>query len=344
MKSKCVGIVTTFENSLFLDGVNRKVSTLPIVGKYSAVDFPLSYMKNAGIQNIHILTSKNCYILNKHLDSGKPWGLDRKSRGLTLHIENVETDTKLLINNFEDFFDNKEEIAAISSIHMISNLELDNVIKFHQNSNADITVVYKNVEEMSNNFLECDILEFNNKNHLIKSYKNLEAGMNRKVSLEIFLIKTSLLASIVTNSSNLNLSLKEIIYESKTKLKILGFEYKGYLACLNSVTNYFNLNMDFINHKNLKTLFFNEKMPVFSKVKDLVPTHYSSNDIVKSSIISDGCYIKGSVINSILSEGVKIEDGAKVENCIILENCTIKSGTYLKDVIADEKFTLKVIR
>ena len=102
--------------------------------------------------------------------------------------------------------------------------------------------------------------------------------------------------------------------------------------------------MDFINHKNLKTLFFNEKMPVFSKVKDLVPTHYSSNDIVKSSIISDGCYIKGSVINSILSEGVKIEDGAKVENCIILENCTIKSGTYLKDVIADEKFTLKVIR
>ncbi len=343
MLAKYTGVITSFESKELLKTLttHRGIATVPIAGKYRAIDFPLSYMKNAGIRNIHVLASKNCYSLRTHLDVAKSWGLNRKNGGLTIHSGNAETDTELLIENFDDLLDAKNEMIIIAPTYMIANIDLDKAIEFHELSEADITVIYKNIPNPSENFLGCDILEFNEKNYLTRAYANFLPKKNQNISLEIFLIKKSLLMALIMSRPNKELSLKDIIYRSKNNLKIMGFEHKEYLSCLNSLANYFRTNMDLLNSKTLKEIFFNENRPIFSKVKDSIPTHYLSDAIVKNSIVSNECFIEGTVINSILSRYVNVEKGAQIENCIILQNCTIKAGTHLKNIIVDKNVVLE---
>lgn len=343
MLTKYIGVITSFENKNLLKALTqyRGIATVPIAGKYRAIDFPLSYMKNAGIRNIHVLAKTNCRSLRNHLDVTKSWGLNRKNGGLTIHSGDVESDSELLLENFDDLLETKDEMVVIAPTYMIANIDLDKAIEFHELSEADITVIYKNIPESSENFLGCDVLEFNEKNCLTRVYENFLPKKKQNISLEVFLIKKSLLIALIMSRSNNQLSLKDVIYRSKNNLKIMGFEHKEYLSCLNSLANFFRTNMDLINSKTLKEIFFNENRPIFSKVKDSIPTHYLGEEIAKNSIISNECFIKGTVINSVLSRYINVEKGAKIENCIILQNCTIKSGTHLKNVIVDKNVVLE---
>ncbi|MGL4971327.1 glucose-1-phosphate adenylyltransferase subunit GlgD [Cetobacterium sp.] len=343
MLSNYTGIITSFESRDLLKALtqNRGIATVAIAGKYRAIDFPLSYMKNAGIKNIHVLTNKNCRSLRNHLDVTKSWGLNRKNGGLSIHTGDYTTDTELLMENFDDLLESKNEMVVIAPTYMVANIDLDKAIEFHELSESDVTVIYKNISEPSEAFVGCDILEFNEKNYLNRSFGNYLPKKNLNISTEIFLIKKSLLISLVLSKPTRDLSLKDIIYRSKNNLKIMGFEHKDYLSCLNSLANYFRTNMDLVNSTTLKELFFNENRPIFSKVKDSIPTHYLSEAVVKNSIISNECFIEGTVANSVLSRYVNIEKGATVENCIILQNCTIKSGAHLKNVIVDKNVVLE---
>nr|WP_307774797.1 glucose-1-phosphate adenylyltransferase subunit GlgD [uncultured Cetobacterium sp.] len=338
------GIITAFEGHDLLKSLtaHRGVSTVPIAGKYRAIDFPLSNFVNCGIKNVVILSEKNSRSLRTHVEMGKSWGLNRKNGGLFIHSSDAECDAKLLNENLEFLYTQNSEMVIIAPTYMIANIDFESAMEFHNNSNKDITVLYKRVpSDNSKNFLGCDVLTFDERNVLTRVSTNLSPTKEQNISMEIFLMKKDLLLSLIQPHENCSNSLKDIIYRSKHNLKIQGYEFKGYLSCLNTLANYFRTNMEVISTPNLTELFFNEKRPIFSKVKDSIPTHYFNGSNVKNSIISNECYIRGTVINSVLSRYVDIQEGAHVENCIILQNCVIKSGVKIKNLIIDKNVTVE---
>ncbi|MGL4642528.1 MAG: sugar phosphate nucleotidyltransferase, partial [Cetobacterium sp.] len=199
MLSNYIGIITSFGSKDLLKALtlHRGIATVAIAGKYRAIDFPLSYMKNAGIKNMHVLTNKNCRSLRNHLDVTKSWGLNRKNGGLTIHSGDYATDTDLLLDNFDDLLHSKDEMVVIAPTYMVANIDLDKAIEFHELSESDVTVIYKNIAEPSEAFLGCDILEFNEKNYLNRAFGNYLPKKNLNISTEIFLIKKSLLMSLI---------------------------------------------------------------------------------------------------------------------------------------------------
>ena len=57
--------------------------------------------------------------------------------------------------------------------------------------------------------------------------------------------------------------------------------------------------------------------------------------VVENSLISEGCRIYGTVINSVLSGGVLIEKDAIVKDSVIMEDVTVKSGASVYSSIVD---------
>jgi glucose-1-phosphate adenylyltransferase len=57
---------------------------------------------------------------------------------------------------------------------------------------------------------------------------------------------------------------------------------------------------------------------------------------VRNSLVADGCKIEGTVENSILSRGVRVEAGAVVRHSIIMQNTDIQSGARVEHVISDK--------
>ena len=67
-----------------------------------------------------------------------------------------------------------------------------------------------------------------------------------------------------------------------------------------------------------------------------MPTRYGTKSSVNNCIIADGCVIDGTVKNSVLFRGVKVEKGAVVENCILMQSTSVGSGAQLNNVISDK--------
>jgi glucose-1-phosphate adenylyltransferase len=53
--------------------------------------------------------------------------------------------------------------------------------------------------------------------------------------------------------------------------------------------------------------------------------------------VADGCNIAGTVENSILFPGAKVEEGAEVRNCILFKDTLVSRDARLTCVIADKR-------
>ncbi|MDU8930284.1 Glycogen biosynthesis protein GlgD [Lactococcus cremoris] len=76
--------------------------------------------------------------------------------------------------------------------------------------------------------------------------------------------------------------------------------------------------------------------PVYTKIKNEVPTYFSENSKVENCQLGSGCIINGRVKNSLISRGVKIQDDALIEESLIFTNSEIKSGAQVKFAIIDK--------
>ena len=104
--------------------------------------------------------------------------------------------------------------------------------------------------------------------------------------------------------------------------------------------SFFKLNMDLLNPEKRKGIFRDE-LPVYTKVRDEMPTYYGDNASVINSLLADGCQIEGTVENSILFRGVRVAPDAHVKNCIIMQDGQVHSGAYIENCILDKQSVIK---
>jgi len=57
----------------------------------------------------------------------------------------------------------------------------------------------------------------------------------------------------------------------------------------------------------------------------------------RDSLICNGCVIDGTVVNSVLSPGVRVERGALVSNSVIMNDTVIRSGALVDKCVLDKE-------
>lgn len=60
------------------------MASIPFAGRYRMIDFVLSNMANAGVDNVSVIVRKNYHSLMDHLGAGREWDLTRKRGGLNI--------------------------------------------------------------------------------------------------------------------------------------------------------------------------------------------------------------------------------------------------------------------
>ena len=65
---------------------------------------------------------------------------------------------------------------------------------------------------------------------------------------------------------------------------------------------------------------------------------------MKKSVIANGCYIEGTVINSVLGRGVVVKQGAIIENSIVLEGAVIGENVHVKRVVVDKSAQISKVK
>lgn len=324
----------------------RSASALPIAGGYRIIDFVLSDMANAGIQNIGVATEVNYSSLMDHIKSGTPWDLNRKDRGLTLLPPNVSNknfyeirgDLDILMGIREFLRRAPETYVVLSLGNSIYNIDFREVIKEHIDKQADITIIYKDMKDVAQSelsrftLLELDEERWITDIEVCPYYPKWTAA-----SADVFVMERALLESIIDECSARGNHdfVKDAIAKKMSGLRVYGFPHKGYLDKIDSMISYFGNNMKFLNADMQKEML-HSSLPIYTKNKDLPPTKYGKDAKAENSYIADGCNILGTVINSVLSGGVTVKDGAVVKNSILMQGVTVEENAKLEYVVLDK--------
>ena len=334
----------------------RSMASVPFGGRYRLVDFALSNMVNADITKVGVITHYNYQSLVDHLGAGKDWDLARSSGGLKIlppqitAFDNAHAKAtfssrlEALMNAYNFVSKSTEEYIVLSDCDIVCNIDLKDVIKFHVDNGADITLVTKNVYMSSDMAKNCTIVETNQDGrvtNLIDNPVSMEGNLD--VCLNIFVLKREYLHSIIldTLSHGYKSFTKDVIAANKDKMKFMQYKFDGYFATINTLDGYFKSSMDFLSSDVRNCVFGEKTRPVYTKVKNSAPAKYMEGASVKNSLVADGCVIEGTVENSILFRGVHIAKGTTVKNCIIMQDSEIGKNVSLNCVIADKNVVIK---
>ncbi|HYE69874.1 MAG TPA: glucose-1-phosphate adenylyltransferase subunit GlgD [Anaerovoracaceae bacterium] len=326
----------------------RTLASVPIGGKYRIIDFILSNFVNSGIHDVSIIARNNYHSLVDHLGAGKEWDLTRKIGGLRIlspfstpgvvdNAGNYLGTIDALYKSMHSIKRSRADYVILTGSNFIYSINYDEVLKSHMERNADITVIYANPREgvMIPSGVAMLSLDERERVYGLTFNKEENVQQDSPISLGSFVIRKSLLESLVADSIAYGRYdiYRDIIQRLCGNLNILGYEHKKIYFEVSSVSGYMKENMRLLSEDVRKQIF---DKPVYTKVKDSVPAHYCTGSQVSNSIISDGCTIEGTVINSILSRGVIVGKGAEVKNSIVMQNTEIMRNVTLNNVILDK--------
>lgn len=349
-----MGLIYTGENDASLRELTmlRAVAALPVGGRYRVIDFIMSSMVNSGIKKVGVIMQKNYHSLMDHLGSGKEWDLHGKNDGLYvlppfLTRENVGVYNGSLdaIRSNSNYLDrSKEETVVLCSSNIIFNADMQEMIRAHQEGDADITMMYTRNQNLSRSEYGTYIkVDENNK------ISDIEVDPTKPsydcIGMEVFVLRKDLLRHLVDQgvAHGYHHFTRELLQGMlhNDELKFEAYEYKGPTWRIDSVQSYFKFNLDMLNTETRHSLF-SDDLPVYTKVRDEMPASYGDQASVVNSLIADGCVVEGKVENSILFRGVRIAPDAHVKNCIIMQDGVVQSGAHIENCILDKQAVIKM--
>ena len=331
----------------------RLMASIPFASRYRLVDFIISSMARAGIDNVSLIARENYLSLMDHLGSGREWDLARKNGGLNIIPPYAQRTVKLYngrveaLESIKGFLvSQREKYVIMSDANFAANIDFVDVLNKHKKSGADITVVYRKQEipetfkkpHSSTNDLYYTLdLEGNRVKQL---FVNSKRDGVVDFSMNIYVIERELLIRLIDEAYVLGFTCfeRDVIAPQIDILDVQGYCFDGYVAQIHDMKSYFDENMKLLEEKNLRGLF--DLGPIWTKIRDDNPTRYIKGAKVSNVMAADGCVIEGEVENSVLFRGVHVKKGAKVKNCVLMQDTVIGENANVEYVITDKNVTI----
>ena len=329
--------------------VNRATAALPIAGGYRSIDFALSSMSSSRINKVGVITQYNSKSLTQHLSSSKWWDFGRKQGGLFVFTPTQTHDNSYwyrgtadaIAQNIDFLKTSHEPYVIIASGDCVYKMDMNKLLEYHIEKNADITIVTKDLGRVDDPSrfgvvtVDSDgmVTEFEEK-PIVTSKTLVSAG--------IYVIRRRQLIEMVERAGEedgFDL-VKDIFIRYKGIKKIYAYAIDSYWSNITAVDSYFKTNMDFLNRET-RDYFFNEYPQISSKIEDLPPAKYNVGSNVKNSLISSGCIINGEVKDSVLFKEVYIGNNCTIRNSIILNDIYIGDNTYIENCIVESHGTIR---
>ncbi len=333
---------------------DRLMASIPFASRYRLVDFILSSMANSQIDSVSMVVRKNYHSLMDHLGSGREWDLTRKNGGLNIVPPFAGKTSKVyngrieaLASILEFLSSQKEDFIILSDANIAINFDFRELINAHIESGADVTVCYnkeelpasaRNHEDDNKGMYYTFTIDDTGRVTDIKINPR-DSGI-QNFSMNIYIIGRKLLCDLVYDAFVHGYSYfeRDVLAPNLEKLKIYGYEYKGYVARISDLRSYYHENLKLLDIKNLDALFDGDT--IYTKTRDDNPTQYMGDIKVSNVMAGDGCEIAGDVENCVLFRGVKIGKGAKVKNSILMTDTVIEPNAVIDSVITDKRVTV----
>lgn len=325
-----------------------KLTAKPAVtfgGKYKIIDFPLSNCINSGIDTVGVLTQYQPLALNEYIGNGEPWDLDRTRGGVSVlppYQGNKSSDwykgtANAIYQNINFIKQYDPDYVLILSGDHIYRMDYNKMLEQHKATGAVCTVATITVPiEEASRFGICNT---NPDNSIYEFEEKPKQPKNNQASMGIYIFTTKVLLEYLeadeADEKSSNDFGKNIIPNLLNNgEKLYSYKFDGYWKDVGTISSLWEANMDLIGEDPILSMS-DKSFRIFSRNVARPPQYVGSEAIIENSLISEGCRIYGTVINSVLSGGVVVEKGAIVKDSVVMEDVTVKTGGAVYSAIID---------
>lgn len=323
----------------------RSKPAVPFAARYRIIDFTLSNCVNSGIFNIAVLTQYRPRSLNEHIGVGKPWDLDRARGGIRL-LQPYQARGReqwyggtadAVYQNLDDVREQRADQVLILSGDHIYKMDYRPMLRFHQDKNADLTVGVMNVPlEETDRF---GIMAVDDEMRVTAFYekpKNRDKGT--LASMGIYVFNVAPLEERLESGTREHLDLdfgKHVIPGMIETRRVFAYSFEDYWVDVGTIQSYWETNLALLSPKPPLDLY-DPTWVIHTKSQERPPVKVGLQGRIQTSMVANGCNVRGRVEHSILSPGVYVSEGAHVRDSIVMNDVWIGPGAVLDKVIVDK--------
>jgi len=118
--------------------------------------------------------------------------------------------------------------------------------------------------------------------------------------------------------------------------RVFGYRFDGYWQDVGTIQSYWDTNMALLEDVPDLDLYDKEWL-IHTRSEERAPAKIGPTAQVHRSLVSHGCLINGTVVNSVLSPGVRVDVGAVIRDSILMFDTTVRSGAVVDRAILDKE-------
>jgi glucose-1-phosphate adenylyltransferase len=298
----------------------RSKPAVPLGGKYRLIDIPISNCINSGINRIFVLTQYNSESLNRHVHQTYRFGLFSQGFVDVLAAEQTpesahwyQGTADAVRQSLRHLLTYSPKYVLILSGDHLYRMDYSALFTRHIECDADVSICVLPVDKSEASELGIlkmekggRITEFCEKPEspeLIESLKvDVDAWQKAGVTAErplmasmgIYLFKTEALVEVLKGEPMMDFG-RDIIPYSLSRYGVCGYIFNGYWEDIGTIRAFYRANLD-LTVENPKFNFYDPQAPIYSHPRFLPASHIQKCEL-QSSIVSEGCEIKDSVIS-----------------------------------------------
>ncbi|MBN2494044.1 MAG: glucose-1-phosphate adenylyltransferase [Deltaproteobacteria bacterium] len=326
----------------------RPKAAVPFGGQYRIIDFALSNLMRADLEQVGVLSLYRPSSLIDHLGTGAPWDLLGRGRGLKiLPPFTAHSGSEWYRGTADAVYQNlhfvrryrPRDVMVLSGDHIYS-MDLRPFVDQHRRTGADLTMVVKRIlpDRGRSRF---GFAEVDGKGRVIGYEEKPAEPRSDLVSLTIYLFRTEVLIARLEENARTGRSLQlydEVLPAMVSSDKVFAYEHDGYWRYARSVDTYHGAHMDLLGDEPAIRLgdWGVRTRKQLRGLGDQPPARIESSAECVDAIVSPGARVAGRVRRSVLSPGVEVEAGAEVVDSVVLHDCKVRAGARVDRAVLDK--------
>jgi glucose-1-phosphate adenylyltransferase len=334
----------------------RAKPALPYGGVHRLIDFTLTSLVYANVRDVWVSVEYQVASIDEYLSGGRPWDLDSSRGGFRRMVPQTgsgpATEDRFAHGNGDLLLRMARDLEAfgaptlvVCSADHVFAADLDPIIAEHLDSGVAATVL---TSEVSKKEASQNVTVVSDKFGLVTAVQEKPAKPTTgTVATELFVyqveplmetlraLRSELSADAEGDDSGIGDFGEHLLPRLVDERQVRAVPLAGYWRDLGRPDAYLQGHRDLLAGR--VDVFDHPDRPIISKWQDRTAVRVRSGAVIQDSMLSPGCDIAGTVVDSVLGPGVVVEAGAHVEDCVIFGDVHIKRGARVNTSIVDER-------
>jgi glucose-1-phosphate adenylyltransferase len=319
----------------------RAKPAVPFGGKYRIIDFTLSNCVNSELNDVFVLTQYNPRSLNDHIGRGRPWDLDRNRGGVRLMQPWVSRGrvpqwyrgtADAVLRNLEPIEQHDSDLVVILAGDHIYKMDYRPFVAAHTRRRADVTIAVRRVPLAD--ATRMGILAMDETHRVTEWQEKPKQPKSDLASMGIYVFsKRSLRRWLNDDLTDFGTNVIPAMIDGGAR--VFAHRFDGYWQDVGTIQAYWETQMQLLDDRPGLDLY-DKDWVVHTRSEERAPAKLGPTAQVHKSLVSHGCQIFGTVVNSVLSPGVRVDVGAVVRDSIVMFDSVIRAGAVVDRAILDK--------